>query len=72
MGKRVSQRELRLALGFTASEWYAVQVAAKDCHLDVQTWCRIMLLCSSGQGAVIECCEQAVAASVDAEVRGNG
>lgn len=67
-----TQRELRLALGLTRREWRPVQVAAKDCHLDVRTYCRIMILCASGQGGIAEHIERVAGASADAETIAHG
>ena len=62
-----TQHQLRIALGMSPREWKVVQWAAKDCHLDVHTYCRIMVLCASGQGGVYEHCDRAIAASAKAE-----
>lgn len=58
---------LRAELGLTRQQWLSVQEAARDCHLGLRAYVRLMLLCAAGHGGVIEHAIRAVYTSWKAE-----
>lgn len=59
--------DLQAELGMNDGEWASVQEAARDAHLDVRSYCRLMVLCAAGLGGVTEHAERAIAASFDVD-----
>lgn len=64
--RRITEAQLRCALGIGPSEWRSVRRAAADAQLTTRAYCRLMRLCAAGHGGVIEHMERAVAASFEA------
>lgn len=64
------ERQLRVSLGITLKEWRVVRDAAKDAHMHVRTYCRLMVMAAAGMGGVTEHLERAIQASWDAEKEG--
>lgn len=61
------ERALRLSLGITLKEWRVVRDAAKDAHMHVRTYCRLMVLAAAGMGGAKEHLERAIGASLGAD-----
>jgi hypothetical protein len=51
------------ALSLDVQEWAAVIDAAQDAHMDVLSYCRLMILAAAGHGGVTEHLERAIDAS---------
>lgn len=64
------ERQLRMSLGITSKLWRQVRDAARDSHMNVRDYCRMMVLAAAGMGGVIEHLERAIGASLDADKGG--
>jgi len=60
---RAAMTALRKELGISVRDWRVVRDAAKDAHLPVEQYCRLMVLAASGMGGVTEHLERAIEAS---------
>jgi hypothetical protein len=67
VSEREIDRALRKSLGITVKEWRVVRDAAKDAHMHVRTYCRLMVMAAAGMGGVIEHLERAFDASWKAQ-----
>jgi len=59
-----------MSLGITSKLWRQVRDAARDSHMPVRDYCRLMVLAAAGMGGVTEHLERAIAASWDADKGG--
>lgn len=66
--KQLSQ--LRSGLGFNASEFKILAVAARDCHLGVVEYSRLMLLAAAGMGGSREHLDRVIDASIAEDRQG--